>query len=189
MKHLGTIELETDRLLLRRLTMDDAFDMYHNWASDKKVTEYLTWPAHDSVQTTKALLDIWTGHYIDDDFYQWGIIQKDINKVIGTISVVEQNPSIRMVHVGYSIGQNWWGQGYMTEAFKRVIRFFFEDVQMNRIESEFDPRNVGSGIVMQKCGLIYEGTARQASRNNQGICDAARYAILAEDYFETQETN
>ena len=183
MKHIGTKRLETERLMLRRLTTDDASDMFHNWASDKEVTEYLTWPAHDSVETTKSLLDIWTSHYEEDDFYQWAIVPKDLNKPIGTISVVGQNSSIRMVHVGYSMGKNWWGQGYMTEAFKEVIRFFFEDVQINRIESEYDPRNIGSGAVMEKCGLIYEGTARQASLNNKGICDAARYAILAEDYF------
>ena len=70
MKHIGTKRLETERLMLRRLTTDDASDMFHNWASDKEVTEYLTWPAHDSVETTKRLLDIWTSHYEEDDFYQ-----------------------------------------------------------------------------------------------------------------------
>ena len=54
---------------------------------------------------------------------------------------------------------------------------------MNRVESRHDPRNVNSGKVMQKCGMKYEGTRRQADLNNQGICDASGYAILAEDYF------
>ena len=49
MKHLGTKELETERLLLRRFTINDADNMYKNWASDPEVTKYLMWPTHDSV--------------------------------------------------------------------------------------------------------------------------------------------
>ena len=52
---------------------------------------------------------------------------------------------------------------------------------MNRIEARHDPNNPHSGAVMRKCGMRYEGTSRQADRNNQGICDCARYAILRSD--------
>jgi aminoglycoside 6'-N-acetyltransferase I len=69
------------------------------------------------------------------------------------------------------------------------VRFFFEDVGVNRIESRHDPRNPNSGKVMQKAGLRYEGTSLESDWNNQGICDAANYAILAKDYFrESQPT-
>jgi ribosomal-protein-alanine N-acetyltransferase len=72
----------------------------------------------------------------------------------------------------------------MTEAFKRVIRFLFDEVGVNRITATHDPRNPHSGDVMRKCGLRYEGTSRQAGRNMQGICDVSRYAILKEDYLD-----
>ncbi|MCR2022236.1 GNAT family N-acetyltransferase, partial [Blautia pseudococcoides] len=85
--------------------------------------------------------------------------------------------------IGYCIGKNWWHKGVTSEALKEVIRYFMEEVQVNRVESRHDPRNVNSGKVMQKCGMKYEGTRRQADLNNQGICDASGYAILAEDYF------
>ena len=55
----------------------------------------------------------------------------------------------------------------MSEAFKEIIRFLFEDVGLNRIEAYHDPRNPHSGDVMKKCGLLYEGTARQAGKNMQ----------------------
>ena len=63
-----------------------------------------------------------------------------------------------------------------------VIDFLIGQVGASRIESWHDPRNPGSGAVMRKCGMTYEGTLRQADRNNQGICDASVYAILAEDW-------
>jgi RimJ/RimL family protein N-acetyltransferase len=89
----------------------------------------------------------------------------------------------KMVHVGYCIGKAWWHKGYTSEAFIRLVRFFFEDVGVNRIESRHDPRNPNSGKVMQKAGLRYEGTTLESDWNNQGICDAAHYALLARDYF------
>jgi ribosomal-protein-alanine N-acetyltransferase len=69
----------------------------------------------------------------------------------------------------------------MTEALNAVIDFFFEQVGVNRVEACHDPQNPNSGKVMEKCGMRYEGTQRQASFNNQGICDLSWYAILAED--------
>lgn len=59
--------------------------------------------------------------------------------------------------------------------------FFFDIVGVNRMESRHDPRNANSGAVMRKCGMRYEGTLRQSDWNNQGICDASWYALLAEE--------
>jgi len=64
-----------------------------------------------------------------------------------------------------------------------MLRFFFEDVGVNRIDSRHDPRNPNSGRVMVHCGMHREGTVRQGDLNNQGICDYVLYGILAEDYF------
>jgi ribosomal-protein-alanine N-acetyltransferase len=92
-----------------------------------------------------------------------------------------------MVHIGYCIGKAWWRQGCTSEALTALIRFFFEEVGVNRIETRHDPRNPNSGAVMMKSGLKFEGTLRQSDWNNQGLCDAAYYAILAEDYFKQEE--
>jgi ribosomal-protein-alanine N-acetyltransferase len=70
----------------------------------------------------------------------------------------------------------------MSEALKAVMDFFFDEVGMRRIETRHDPRNPHSGGVMRKCGMTYEGTLRQSDWNNQGICDACWYGILAEEW-------
>ncbi len=72
----------------------------------------------------------------------------------------------------------------MPEALAEVIRFLFEEVGMNRIQATHDARNPNSGRVMEKCGMLYEGTMRQASRNNQGIDDSVVRAVLREDYIK-----
>ena len=183
MEHLGTKELETKRLILRRFIMEDAEYMFKNWTNDDEVTKYLTWPSHGDINVTKKIREQWIQKYERNDSYQWAIVLKEINEPIGSIAAVKQDDDIKMVHIGYCIGKKWWNRGIVSEALGAIIKFFFEEVGVNRIESRHDPNNPGSGKVMEKCGMRYEGLLRQADKNNQGIVDAACYGILAEDYF------
>ena len=181
MKHLGTKTLETSRLLLRRLCIDDAQAMYHNWASDDQVTKYLTWPSHTSPAITSAVLQSWVELYAEPDYYHWAIVLKACgDQPIGSIAVVSLEDSVKKAQIGYCIGQAWWHKGIMTEALNAVIHFMISEVGMNRVEAYHDTRNPHSGAVMRKCGMQYEGTLRASAWNNQGVCDASWYAILSE---------
>jgi ribosomal-protein-alanine N-acetyltransferase len=183
MKHLGTKELETNRLILRKFELSDTEAIYYNWANDNEVTKYLMWPAHKDISVTSSVLREWVSKYGDDKFYQWAIVLKSNGSdPIGSISIVKMDDSIKMVHVGYCIGKKWWHQGITSEALSALVRFFFEEVEVNRIESRHDPKNPNSGKVMEKCGLIYEGTIKQGDWNNQGICDYSMYGLVLEDY-------
>lgn len=185
MKHLGTVELETERLILRRIKSSDAKPMFDNWASDDEVTKYLTWPTHSSVDVSKDVISEWIQNYSDNKFYQWAIVFKDnADEPIGSISVVHMDDDVDMMHIGYCIGRKWWHQGVTSEAFKEVIRFLIEEVGAKRIESRHDSNNPNSGKVMLKCGLQYEGTLRNSDINNQGICNSVMYGLLAEDYYK-----
>lgn len=179
--HKGSQTIETQRLVLRRAVMEDAQPFFDNWASDSEVTRFLTWQAHDSLDVTKSVLGSWIEGYKRDDFYQWMIVPKDLGVPIGTISVVDAKDSVGKAEVGYCLGKAWWHKGIMTEALRGVMGYLFDEIGYNRIEARHDSRNPHSGDVMKKCGMVYEGTARQAGRNNQGICDICNYAMLAED--------
>ena len=63
MNHIGTREIATERLTLRRFEIEDAENMFYNWANDPEVTKYLTWPAHESVDTTETILKEWISKY------------------------------------------------------------------------------------------------------------------------------
>ena len=180
MKHKGTVTLATPRLTLRRFCVEDARAMYVNWASDPDVTMYLTWPTHTDIRVSGAVIDSWIREYENDAYYQWAVVLE--GQPIGSISVVSENAETETVQIGYCIGKHWWHQGITTEALQAVIRFFFEEVGAKRIEARHDPNNAHSGGVMRKCGMRYEGTLRQADRNNQGICDVSWYSILREEY-------
>ncbi len=182
MKHCGTQKLESERLILRQFVIDDAAAMYKNWTSDDEVTRYLMWQTHPSVDVSRAVLTDWVSSYSDEKYYQWAIVLKENgDEPIGSISAVHMNEDISMVHIGYCIGKTWWHKGITSEALKTVMGFFFDKVEVNRIESRHDPRNPNSGKVMEKCGMKHEGTMRSADRNNQGICDACYYGMLRSD--------
>ncbi len=185
MNHVGTQKLETDRLILRRYTKDDAKAMYKNWASDDDVTKFLTWPTHSSQDISESVISEWIKSYANDNFYHWTIVFKENgNEPIGDISVVEMKENASVVQIGYCIGKSWWNKGITSEALKRIIDFMFDEVGANRIEARHDSKNPNSGKVMKKCGMKYEGTLRSSDWNNQGLCDACYYAILKADRFD-----
>jgi ribosomal-protein-alanine N-acetyltransferase len=185
MMHKGTVPLETERLILRKHRIEDAEDMFCNWENSEAVTKYLTWTPHKSVDDTRTYIQSILDSY-DEKRYEWLITDKATGEPLGAIGVANLWEDIGACEIGYCLGERFWGKGIMSEAFGAVIGYLFNEVGFNRIQSRHDPRNIGSGRVMEKCGLRYEGTLRQADRNNQGICDAVVRAILREDWEKTQ---
>ena len=91
MNTIGTKTIETERLILRRYRVEDAEDMFRNWASVPEVTKFLSWPTHTSVDFTRKLLTDWVSYYEDGKTYNWGITLKGEDRVIGNIAVVERD--------------------------------------------------------------------------------------------------
>lgn len=87
MRHAGTQEIETERLILRRLTPEDAGMMYTNWANDPQVTKYLRWEPHKNAEETRELLTAWALLYPNGDYYEWGIVEKTTGQVFGSIGI------------------------------------------------------------------------------------------------------
>lgn len=183
MKALGTKTLNTEKLILRPFKLSDAPAMFDNWAGHPSNVTYLTWPAHESLEVTEKVIQEWVNNYQHPWYYNWAIAVKDEpDTVIGSISMVKFSHDINACEIGYVLSKKFWGQGYMTQALKEVIRFLFEEADVNRIFATYDSRNKASGKVMEKAGMFYEGTHRQGNLNNLGLVDSVVYAILKEDY-------
>ena len=178
MNHIGTITLETERLILRRFTIDDAVPMFDNWASDDEVTKFLTWPTHKSIEDSKWFINMCLDNYSSLSFYNWAIELKDTHELIGNISFVKIFEDTASVDFGWVIGRKYWGNGYAPEACNRIIDFIFDEVEANCVYAIHDVNNQKSGRAMQKLGMKFEGIIRQCNKNNQGIVDCARYSIL-----------
>ena len=181
MNHYGKQKVETDRLVLRRLTAQDADAVHKNWASDPEVTRFMTWPTATGSGTTRHVIGTWLRRYAEKDYDNWAITLKEHgDEPIGTIHGVV-NDDLEQITIGYCLGRAWWHQGIMSETLQAVIDFFFDQVGPNSICSYHDPKNPHSGMVMKHCGMKYEGTRRASDRNNTGICDISWYSILRTD--------
>lgn len=182
MTHCGTVQIETERLLLRRFTLNDADDMFRNICSDSRVNRFLTWQAHTAVDETASLLGSFVERYKSDSRYCWAIVEKKSGQVIGTIAAPTIKELTKTVEVTYALAFSHWGNGITAEALKAVISFLFEKVGVNRIEAGHDINNPNSGKVMTKAGMRQEGVLRQAGKNNSGIFDLVMYSILRKDF-------
>lgn len=178
MNKAGTQKLTTERLILRRFKMEDAQDMFNNWAADPDVNTFMTWPAHTSVDVSKAVTEEWISHYGEGNCFNWAIEYKDNGHVIGSISVVDLNEEIESCEVGYCMSKAYWGQGIMPEALKAVMAYLFDVVGMNRVGAKHDVNNPKSGRVMDKAGMVTEGILRAAGHNNRGICDEVWHSMV-----------
>lgn len=186
MENIGTIQLQTTHLVLRLLTTEDALQMFNHWASDSEVTKYLSWQPYQSVEDVEINLSEYQKNYIDPNYFFWGIEEKSTQQLIGTISASIADQTTKTAEVGYCIGQKWWKKDFASEALKKVISYLFEKNEFERIEGFYDTQNTASKKVMQKAGMVYEGTFYQSLVTNRGIVDSACYAILKKDYISKQ---
>jgi ribosomal-protein-alanine N-acetyltransferase len=177
----GNPTLETERLILRKLTMDDAEDIFA-YASDPEVTAYMLWDTHATIDDSKNFIRFTLDRYEKDEAGEWGIILKETGRLIGCAGFVRTDMKNRRTEIGYVLGKPYWGKGIVPEAAGRMLKFAFEDMGLNRIECYHLLPNEKSGRVMQKLGMTYEGTAREKVLVKGRFWDVKQYAILKEDW-------
>ena len=177
--------LETKRLILRKLRLEDAKDVFE-YASDSEITKYVTWEPHRSIEDSINLIKFTHERYEKREGIIWGIVCKENKKVIGTCDI---SPAIKhfRAEIAYAISRDYWGKGLMTEAVKEVIKFGFEKMNLNRIQAMCIPENIGSYGVMEKVGMKYEGLIREYMYIKGKFQDLKLYSILRIEYFDQKE--
>lgn len=179
--HKGTQEIRTQRLTLRRFRPEDAQKMFDTWANDERVTKFLTWAPHGTLDVTEYIVGLWVKDYEKSDNYNW-VIELE-GKIIGSISVTDIDENSERVELGYCIGFDLWGKGIMTEAAGAVIDFLFREINVHRITITHATKNPASGKVAQHCGLTLEGVRREYFKSTFGeFLDIAVYSILRKEW-------
>ena len=173
--------LDTEHLLLRRMKVGDAADMF-DYAKRDDVTRYLTWHSHKTEEYTKQYLQYVQKQYADGDLYDWALIDRESGRMIGTCGFTGFDFDNECGEVGYVIHPDFRGRGLAPEAVRRVMQFGFERLHLHRIKCMYMEGNEASRRVMEKCGMHYEGTFRQAMRIKDRFCTVVEYAILREEF-------
>ena len=157
--HIPT--LETERLILRKISPKDARDMFE-YSSDADVTKFLLWDPHPDLSYTMEYVDYLQERYALGDFCDWALILKSNQKMIGTCGFTNIDLPNASAEIGYVLNPAYRGKGIIPEAAKAVIAFGFERLSLVRVSAICMKENAASLRVMQKCGMKTEGTLRQA---------------------------
>ena len=177
--------VETERLLLRPVTLNDAEAMFE-YASDRENTRY-TFPTNQSLEETKNNI---AQFYLANPLGRWEIELKSNGQFIGTIDLHKIDPVLKKAAIGYIINQKYWNQGLTTEANRAVIELAFEKIGMNKLTALHDKANPASGRVMEKSGMHYSHDEEYAAldlHEEDRIVTRTHYILTKEDYFSNKD--
>ncbi len=177
--------LQTNRLILRRMQRSDSRDMFE-YARDPAVTRFLTWDPHPDEAYTRRYLTYVASRYKAGEFFDWSLILRTENKMIGTCGFTRIDCKNHLGEVGYVLNKNYWGRGLATEALQRVIQFAFEVLKLGRVESRFMEGNIPSKRVMEKAGMTFEGFA-EAPLLTKGRSVAVGVCSISKDAYPTMQ--
>lgn len=156
----GTLEIETDRLLLRQFKLSDAESACKNWAGCYEVQNEYGEPTYDTPEAAKELLEKYIKGYKNGFYYRWAVIEKESGECIGQVAYFLVDTHNNFGEVEYCIGTEYQGKGYATEAAKAVIDYGFDKIHFHKVQICVRPANIKSKKVIDKCGFEYEGTLR-----------------------------
>lgn len=170
-------DVETERLILRDASVDDAEDMFE-YAKLEEVTKYLSWKPHISLKDSEKILEMLSKEAKEKDSYALkAIVLKENDKMIGTIDARIFGDGLKDAEFGYCLNPKYWNKGYMSEALKAFIQGLHREHSVENVFGSFERENIASKRVMQKNEMYYYETVRRNFKN-KGEVELIRYKEL-----------
>ena len=173
--------LETDRLILRRLTKNDAEDMYE-YSSDPEVPRYLTWTPHEDIYYTRKYIKYIISQYKTGEYSDWAITLRSNGKMIGTCGFTSVDLSNSRAEIGYVLHGGYRGRGYASEAVKAVLEYSFNILELNRIEARVMEGNTPSEKLLNTLGFRHEGTGMKELYVKGDFVNVKHFAVCRDEY-------
>ena len=174
-------DLTTPRLQLRKLQMDDLPQYYHI-ASSQAVTKYMLWNPHTSMEESIASIQKVLKGYENGTCCRWGIVLKNTKRLIGIIDLLPRDTEKGIYSFAYMLAEEFWDQGFGTEALKAVIDFAFLKCGAAQIQADHFASNPASGAVMRKAGMEYCQMLPGKYEKNGVVHNAHWYRITREQW-------
>ena len=182
LNHVGTLTIETERLILRKFTYTDNDCMLKYWISDKEIQSLYGEPVYETKEKVKELLDKYISSYDKDDYYRWAIINKETEECIGQIAYFLVDSKNHFAEIEYCIGSKFQRKGLATEATKSVIEFGFNKINLHKVQICHKSINIPSKRVIEKCGFTYEGALRDYFYDGERYTSRLYYSILKNEF-------
>lgn len=150
-------------------------------AGDKEIAATtLSIPHPYTLEDAEHWLQTKIDNYENDKEIAWAISNRDTESLLGAIGLNLDRDN-ESAELGFWIGKPFWGNGFVTEAARRVIEYAFSEMKLNRVEAYHMVGNDASGRVMEKLGMQYEGLHRELIKKWGDFKDVKRFAILKSD--------
>ncbi|WP_062070685.1 GNAT family N-acetyltransferase [Demequina sediminicola] len=174
--------LQTERLTLRTMTLDDAEDLAER-RSDTTTAQYQAWRAPYPVERARELIAEVTSRPgpMPGHWYQLAVVRKRDGKVLGDVAIHLSNNG-KTAEVGFTLHPWARGHHYATEATARMVDYAVFDLNVHRVEAMTHPGNLASVRVLDRIGFQAEGVLREAYWVDDEVMDDAIYGLLAREW-------
>ena len=173
--------LTSPRLILRWLERGDAPGLFEIFSDREAMRYWSSEPWTDQAEGVEMIESV-RRCFAESSLYQWGVARRSDEALIGTCTLAHLDAKNRRAEIGFILRHDQWGQGYMSEATRALLRFAFEELDLHRIEADVDPRNETSIRLLENLGFQREGYLRQRWFVGKEINDTVFYGLLRSDW-------
>lgn len=174
--------LETPRLILRRFRREDTPLFFRRLGGSETVSAHMLWVPHKDICESAASIEKTLARYDAGHCCRWAIALRESDALIGMIDLLAFDETSRSCSFAYMLGQDFWGQGYGTEALTAVLDHAFGRLGIRTVTSDHFADNPASGAVMRKAGMHYTRTIPGKYEKNGVRHDAVEYRITQAEW-------
>lgn len=185
MKGVVTMELRTDRLILKKLDRRDAEVLYAYW-SREEVRKFQSFHPRSLQHVEEFFKDLAEVPDVEDTWFQLGIHLKEEKKLIGDLGL-HFLPDGCQVEIGYTLDPCYQKKGYAAEAMHEILKYLFEKLQKHRVTASVDPLNENSIRLLEKLGFRREAHFIKGLFYEGVWVDDVIYAMLREEWVEMNQ--
>ena len=167
----GTVELWTERMILRRYRPEDADELYRYLGTDPEMYEYSGWNPYATLEMARETVQGFIDSYDDDHTYSWVMDIDDV--IVGTIGAYDYKDN--QIEVGFSVVKGWQGRGLATAALKKVLEYLTENEGIPCVTAWCAAENIGSQRVLEKAGMQFVNTEKNGLVIGDRVYDKLTY--------------
>lgn len=152
----GTIELRSERLLLRRMRLDDAPALHRLFGTDEAMWRYSGWNPFATVGMADQSVRGALAAYADPHFYAW--IAEHEGMIVGNASAYDYQAEPKSAELGISIARSFWHQGFAGEALLRMVTYLMDEEGLASVAAWCAEDNIASRKALEHAGLTLRST-------------------------------
>lgn len=170
--------IETERLLLREVTEEDARDIFI-LRSDPEVIKYVDRAPAVSLDEALQFIRMIKGMLSDGKGICWAITLKDSDQLIGTVDIWRIIPEHLRAEIGYALHPGHHGKGIMKEALRAALHYGFHTMRLHSVEANVNPANSASIKLLERMDFVREAYFKENYYYDGKFLDSAIYSLLS----------